>query len=139
MARLCLGAMLLSALMATGCSTCERAVKYQSVNFDGQGIKIPVQIGNSAIPIDIGSLKVHTEKLREVSEIIQVLDNDQYQSCKLIESLPKDQRAPLVMKIIEKNDAISKLSIILSSAPTSSAGQFDMALDKWIKATKNEP
>lgn len=122
---------LLWILVSSGCTHCERYVKYQRNEIEG--INVPLEIGNTKIPINIGKVKL-SENMREASELIQILDNGQYRDCQVIERLPKDQQAQFTRTILEYNQRMDIVAAILTRTLTTTA--IDDVLTEWLRKDK---
>jgi hypothetical protein len=65
---------------------CERAVKYDARTIGISGLSMDVP----AVKISLGDFKTEVQKIRDASEFSELLDNYQYQMCKICNALRKD-------------------------------------------------
>lgn len=113
---------LLIPLSFSACSHCKRAIEYQAYRFQAEGaeIKVPKTFrnlsttGQKEVKVNIGTINIGKESIREASETIQILDFHQYQNCLLLESVPKKDRKYVAEKMVDVDANFNQLALILS-------------------------
>lgn len=83
--------------------TCEKYVKFQAKTIDLKGFEMPVTFAGDQL-VKIGEFAIEPQKVREVTDTVALMDNRQYEQCKILQKL-KNPTPEELNNYYTKNDA----------------------------------
>jgi len=123
-------------LVLSGCANCYQLIEFDTTVPGLMGIKVPIKINHIDYPLQYAKYERQSAPLKEAGEAAAMLDNYQFETCRRINKLPKDQRAPLIERVRKDREILKRLASAIQSSPKDFADRLGQFRDEAMRAVE---